>query len=78
MPRKQRFKPSRKPKPIITAQTDGTDGTVNLEGSSAQRTDMPRTPEADPLPAPADVRVGARGDQAEARSSPASSAGLET
>jgi hypothetical protein len=81
MPRKQRFKPSRKPKPIITAQADGADGNdgnVSLRGSSAQRTDMPRTPEVNPSsPAPADVQVGAQGNQGEARSSPTPGPGFE-
>jgi hypothetical protein len=64
MPRKQRFKPSRKPKPIITAQADGT---VNLDGSSTEFTDMPRTSDADPAASAADVRVSPSGDKAEAR-----------
>lgn len=64
MPRKQRFKPSRKPKPIITAPIDGN---VDLGGVSAQHNDMPRPPEVDAPPAPAEIRVDSHADKAEAQ-----------
>lgn len=45
MPRKQRFKPSRKPKPITAIQTEERS---ELERSSAQHDGMPRASEYDP------------------------------
>ena len=44
MPRKQRFKPSRKPKPIPAAQAQEA---AELERSSVQLDDIARAPDAD-------------------------------
>ena len=45
MPRKQRFKPSRKPKVIPTVQTEDR---VELERTSGQYNDMARVSDAPP------------------------------
>jgi hypothetical protein len=53
MPRKQRFKPSRKPKPMPVTQTEGRS---ELEPTSAQQQEMPGAPEYDPARSPRDLQ----------------------
>jgi hypothetical protein len=61
MPRKQRFKPSRKPKPTPEVQTQEHDR------SNTQRTDATRTPETDRLEHAVEPADDPRPEEAEAR-----------
>lgn len=75
MPRKQRFKPSRKPKPVVTVPPDGNNiGETNPQPAQhaqhaqhTQHNEMPRAPDVDMPPASADVRSGPQAEEAEAR-----------
>lgn len=62
MPRKQRFKPSRKPKPIPTTPPDAQS---RLDGSIAQHIDMSRPLESETAPGASEVRGGQHGSEAE-------------
>ena len=66
MPRKQRFKPSRKPKPIPTPAPQ-TDGGGPIDQSTAQRDDVPRSPEHEAPRPPPEVRADPRTGDGEAR-----------
>jgi hypothetical protein len=63
MPRKQRFKPSRKPKPVPVAQTQ--EGAV-LEQSGAQREEASRTSAADHIESMPEPRATQRREEMEA------------
>jgi hypothetical protein len=63
MPRKQRFKPSRKPKPIPTAQAQEA---AELGRQGVQLDDAARAPETERPEHPADNRSPRR-EEAEAR-----------
>jgi hypothetical protein len=64
MPRKQRFKPSRKPKPIPTTLPDAQS---TLDGSTAQHIDMSRPPESERAPGASEARGGQHSNEAESR-----------
>lgn len=63
MPRKQRFKPSRKPKPMPTTQAhEGAE----LDRSSAQREEATRAPESDRQDPSAEAKAPPRPEEVEA------------
>jgi len=64
MPRKQRFKPSRKPKLIPTPPPEGQS---TLNGSTMQHVDIPRSSETEMPPSPPGARRGPMSDKAEAQ-----------
>ena len=62
MPRKQRFKPSRKPNPIPTAHTEGMEA-----GQSAQNHDETQAPGGNHAETAAEVRIPQYQEQSDSR-----------